>query len=356
MTRQDILRMAIHSELAPYDAFRGPAYGERNMPFIIGPAVGAASAAIGVAAAAGTAASIGAAAVATVGAISAIATVAGLAMSVIGMATGNKSLMKIGMYVGLAGGIGSLATMGANAGLNATSATYQAATTAAKAAQTASGATSGLEGITNAVGKGGAFEAGAATPQAALQGAQQTATGAVANTAGNVLADTSSKALTEPTALGGNANTLTGSTSSLGQSTPVSLTQGGGDLNLAGNISNKITPSMPGSAAISNMTADASATSSGATTASGFFDKATLMTIGGTGLAGIYKGYAQQQQNDITQQQNAYNQGLTNFQVNNLNHPMAYGYTAPPVTAQQQQAGQINNAQRAKQTAGVLTA
>lgn len=353
MTRQDILRMAIHSELAPYDAFSGSAYGERNMPFIIGPAIGAASAAIGVAAAAGTAASIGAAVVATVGAISAVATVAGLAMSVIGMATGDKSLMKIGMYVGLAGGIGSLGTMGANAALNATSASYQAATSAATAAQTASGATSGLEGITNA---GSAFEAGAATPQAALQGAQQTATGAVANTAGNVLADTSSKALTEPTALGGNANTLTGSTSSLGQSTPVSLTQGGGDLNLAGNISNKITPSMPGSTAISNMTADASTASSGATTASGFFDKATLMTIGGTGLAGIYKGYAQQQQNDITQQQNAYNQGVTNFQVNNLNHPAAYGYTAPPVTAQQQQAGQINNAQRAKQTAGVLTA
>jgi hypothetical protein len=87
-----------------------PPFNRKEMPFFIGPAVAAASVAISAAAAAGTMAAIGTAALATIGAIGTIAAVAGTAMSVVGMVTGDKGLMKIGAIVGLAGGVASLAS------------------------------------------------------------------------------------------------------------------------------------------------------------------------------------------------------------------------------------------------------
>ena len=86
-----------------------PPFKQKEMPFIVS-AVTAASVAISAAAAAGTAAAIGTAVLATVGAIGTIAAVAGTAMSVVGMVTGDKGLMKIGAIVGLAGGVASLAS------------------------------------------------------------------------------------------------------------------------------------------------------------------------------------------------------------------------------------------------------
>ena len=94
-----------------------PPFNRKEMPFFIAPAVAAASVSIGAASAAiaagGVMASMGAigtAALATVGAIGTIAAVAGTAMSVVGMVTGDKGLMKIGAIVGLAGGVASLAS------------------------------------------------------------------------------------------------------------------------------------------------------------------------------------------------------------------------------------------------------
>jgi hypothetical protein len=87
-----------------------PPFNRREMPFFIAPAVTAASVAIGTAATVGSMAAIGTAALATVGAIGTIAAVAGTAMSVVGMVTGDKGLMKIGAIVGLAGGVASLAS------------------------------------------------------------------------------------------------------------------------------------------------------------------------------------------------------------------------------------------------------
>lgn len=104
------------------DPFGGPAYGEKNMPFAavggaIAAAATAASSALGITAAAGaisaavaTGTGIGAAISLTVTAIANVAMVAGLAMTVVGVATGDKELMKIGGIVGLAGGVASLAT------------------------------------------------------------------------------------------------------------------------------------------------------------------------------------------------------------------------------------------------------
>jgi hypothetical protein len=93
-----------------------------NMPFAaIGGAIAAgaaaASSALGITAAAGAigaaaagAGTIGAAVSLTVTAIANVAMVAGLAMTVVGAATGDKELMKIGGIVGLAGGVAGLAT------------------------------------------------------------------------------------------------------------------------------------------------------------------------------------------------------------------------------------------------------
>lgn len=351
MTRQDTLRMAIHSELAPYDAFSGPAYGDRNMPFIIGPAVGAASAAIGVAAATTTLATVGAAALATVGAIGAIATVAGLAMSVIGMATGNKELSKIGMYVGLAGGVASLATWGVTAGLNAASSSFEAATSAASAAQASSGASGALSGITHA---GDAYTAG----QAAGAGLTNTAgatTGAIAETsnaanAAGALTNAPSEAVANsPTALGGNLNATNSATNTLGQTA----------INTESKIATNMSPALPNTG-VGVVPVQTAPLSQQATTASSFFskltDNPTALMVGGQALSGLYQGNAKKQENAITQQQNAYNQGVTSMQINNASHPASWGYTAVPRTAQQKSDAQVATANKAKEMAGILTA
>lgn len=97
----------------PWQAYAdlGNRFDKRKpMPFFVGPALAAAGTAIAGAAAAGTAAAIGSAAVASFSALATVATAAGIAMTVVGAVTGDKELMHIGGYVGLAGGVGSLAT------------------------------------------------------------------------------------------------------------------------------------------------------------------------------------------------------------------------------------------------------
>ena len=84
-------------------AFSGPAYGDRNMPFAAAWAAGMSAAAyIGVT-------GVGATIIASASVVATAAMYAGLAMTVVGAITGDKELMTIGGYVGLAGGIGSLA-------------------------------------------------------------------------------------------------------------------------------------------------------------------------------------------------------------------------------------------------------
>ncbi len=133
---------------------------KKSMPFIVGPAIGLASASIGAAVVAGTAATIASAAVATIGAIGAIATVAGLALTVVGYATGNKELQHVGMIVGIAGGVAGLGSLALNAGLSATSEGFAAASAANTAAAASAGADTALGGLTNA---GAAYDAGAAS-------------------------------------------------------------------------------------------------------------------------------------------------------------------------------------------------
>jgi hypothetical protein len=123
---------------------------KHNMPFAaIAGAIGGALAgtfAGGVAAAAavgitGTVASV----VGGIAVVAQVAMYAGLAMTAVGAITGNKDLMKIGGYVGMAGGVGSLAigAMGAVGGALGTTAStvtgtgFNAAATAAPVTQAA---------------------------------------------------------------------------------------------------------------------------------------------------------------------------------------------------------------------------
>lgn len=121
-----------------------------NMPFgVIAGAIGAIGSAIGASVAGGIAAGAaiaGGAAVtvtgvtAIVGAVATVATIAGLGLTVIGLATGNKTLTKIGGYIGIAGGIAGIAagavSFAAGVGAEAASAGAGVAAGATEAAQT----------------------------------------------------------------------------------------------------------------------------------------------------------------------------------------------------------------------------
>jgi hypothetical protein len=134
------------------DPFRGAAYGERNMPAGLFAAIGGAFATLGTAATAGMAAAGGFAAVAGAGltALGTIATVAGIGMSIVGMATGDSSLTKLGGIVGLAGGVGMLGGMGLS-GLAASSAASSAAPAANMTMDGfAAGGSGGLGGMSSA--------------------------------------------------------------------------------------------------------------------------------------------------------------------------------------------------------------
>lgn len=119
---------------------------------------------LGTFAAIGTASGFAATAIATAAAIATVATTVGIVLTVVGAITGDNDLMKIGGIVGLAGGIGSIATSALNAGLNlgigAAASATEAAAAAAPAASSGSSATAqgGLQGAKAAITP--AFESG----------------------------------------------------------------------------------------------------------------------------------------------------------------------------------------------------
>ncbi len=147
------IRQAVHLECAHHFTHEQSKWNRTyDMPFIIGPAFAAAGAAIGTAAAVGTAAAIGAAAVATVTAVAAVATVAGLAMTIVGVATGNKTLMKIGGIVGIAGGVTGLATSAVSAGMAAGAAGVSGVSAATDGVSAGAATAAESAGITSAAG------------------------------------------------------------------------------------------------------------------------------------------------------------------------------------------------------------
>lgn len=343
ITKHDQLRMAIHAELAPYDAFGGAAYGKKEMPFAISAGIAAGSAM-----AAGAA--ITAAGVAAVVAGTAVA--AGLTMTIVGMATGDKELIKIGGYVGLAGGI---AGMGLNmAGYSAsTFAAQEAAAVAANAANAIPAA------ATNAA-------AGGISSGAALQSAVTPTFGSMANpvaqtgaTMGQIgsgsLQATASQALT-PAFEAAKTGAMTA-----GQVAP----------NVLANAPQAITPVLselgttaikaaPTAAqAIGGTAATGAAASQGAGTLfdglSEFMKTPTGLAVVaelGKGVVGTMTGGAT---NDIYANKIAFDQQQAAYQMANANAIAPYSMTTTPLTDAQRQQANIDKYNQAKKAAGILT-
>lgn len=142
------VRQAIELEVPPHFTHNtGSKWGQtHDMPFgfiagivtSIGTAVagsiGAGVAAASAIAAGGAVTLAGVGAI--VGAIGTVATIAGLGLTVIGLATGNKTLTKIGGYIGLAGGVAGIAAAGLSAAGGAAAAAGEAGAAAGQAAAT----------------------------------------------------------------------------------------------------------------------------------------------------------------------------------------------------------------------------
>ena len=279
-----------------------PPFKQKEMPFFIAPAVTAASVAIGTAATVGSMAAIGTAALATVGAIGTIAAVAGTAMSVVGMVTGDKSLMKLGAIVGLAGGVASLAS-GAVASLAAGgkfalgTAGIQSANAANAANATASAGINSMLGTTQ-IAQGQMSAAANASPL--IQG------GAGANTVTSQLNN-----FVAPAATG-------------------QLGQAAGQLGqAAGTGANGLLSSAQALAVDGTKAAMSPVTSLANSGSSGYFSKLIsdmtpkdYLLMGGSVVSGGMNAVKENQANAAQQQQYEYKQAQRNAQLKNLNTPL----------------------------------
>jgi hypothetical protein len=279
-----------------------PPFNRREMPFFIAPAIA------GVAAASGFVATT----LAVINVVGVIASVAGTAMSVVGMVTGDKSLMKLGAIVGLAGGVTSLA----------------------------SGAVASLaSGGEFAFGTAGIESANAANAASAASAAQNAGLGLAANST-NALQN----AVTPQLANVGDATQITtglgGQVGQMGQGITPTFESG-----LVGQASGH---GLLGTAAQSGAFATAAPVSSGLMTAdqvatltptlnstiagtgsSGFFDKLVAdmtpkdyLLMGGSVVSGGMQAVKENQANAAEQQQYEYKQAQRNTRLKNINTPL----------------------------------
>jgi hypothetical protein len=269
-----------------------PPFNRREMPFA--PLTGA-FAAVGAASGflATTAAVINLAAVA--------AMYVGVAMTVTGMVTGDKDLMKLGAIVGLAGGVTSMA-IGGVASL-AAGGEFAMGTAGIESMNAANAASASAEGLlTNAAAGVVAPNANTAINGMLGQGATQTAQTAGEVTAGMPL---SSQA--------GGMSPLLGK-EAVGAFSPAIN-------NATGAVASGVNSTASG--AINNLLAQGSTTGAGS---GGFFTK--LMSdmtpkdwiiAGGTVVSGGAKAVAANQANATAQKKFEYEQSIRNQQIQNLN-------------------------------------
>ena len=262
-----------------------PPFNRREMPFApIAGAFAAVGAASGVLAT--TAAVINLAAVA--------AMYVGVAMTVTGMITGDKDLMKLGAIVGLAGGVGSMA-IGGVASL-------------AAGGEFAMG-TAGINSM-NAANAAAANTANLAANGLATGATLSTATGQAAGNAANLTANMSPVVNSAGTTANQAINGLVGGTQAGGvaAASPLIGSTGSGLLSSSQAL------------AVGNAGATAGAGSGG------FFSK--LMTdmtpkdwiiAGGTVVSGGAKAMSANQANANAQKKFEYEQGIKNQQIQNLN-------------------------------------
>lgn len=324
--------MAIHLEIAPYNAFSGAAYNKKEMPIAItaGIAAGSAMAAGAAITAAGVAAVVAGTAVA-----------AGLTMTIVGMATGDKELMKIGGYVGLAGGLAGAGLNMAGFGAEAFSAMESAAMSGAIAPTTIPAAETGVAGL-------GA--ANAVEPSSNFVGQV---------TAGSVTPVTSQGA-TNMANVANAANAATSSANAVGEMATV----GNPIRNISGTQFGNIAPEVSelGSTAIKSATqAAGSAASTGATAAKGagslfdFISTPGGVTLLGNVATGIGTAVTGNAQNDIYKNKIAFDQQQEAYKMANANAVAPYSMTTTQLTDAQRQQANIDKYNQAKKAAGILT-
>ena len=336
--------MAIHAELAPYDAFGGAAYGKKEMPFAItaGIAAGSALAAGAVVGTAATAAAIGAVVAGT-------AVAAGLTMTIVGMATGDKELMKIGGYVGLAGGIAGAGLNMAGFGAEAFSAMESAASAANAANAIPAAATNAAAG---GISSGAALES-AVTPAFQSMANPVAQTGATMGQIGSgSLQATASQALT-PAFEAAKTGAMTA-----GQVAP----------NVLANAPQAITPALSELGATAIKAAPTAAQAIGGTTAAGAQGAGTLFDglidfvktpTGVATLGTLASSYATRQTqgatNDIYKNKIAFDQQQEAYKMANANAIAPYNMTTTQLTDAQRQQANIDKYNQARKAAGILT-
>ena len=332
--------MAIHAELAPYDAFGGAAYGKKEMPFAISAGIAAGSA-LAAGAVVGTAATV-----AAVGAVVAgTAVAAGLTMTIVGMATGDKELMKIGGYVGLAGGI---AGMGLNmAGFGASAFSGMEAAANAASAMPATATNAAASGVSS-----GAAMTSAVTPTFGSMANPVAQTGATMGQIGSGSLQAAQQAMT-PAFQAGTTGAMTA-----GQIAP----------NVLAGAPQAITPALSELGATAIKTAPTAVSAIGGTTAAGAQSAGTLFDglidfvktpTGVATLGTLASSYANRQsqgdQNDIYKNKIAFDQQQAAYQNANANAIAPYGMTTTQLTDAQRQQANIDKYNQAKKAAGILT-
>jgi hypothetical protein len=317
-------------------------FGRRDFPFIVGPAVGTLATAVtaGVAAAGGT--------MAVVGAVASIATMAGLAMTVVGAVTGDEDLMKIGGYVGLAGGVTGLATSAFSAGTSVAAEAASAANQAAPAASGVQGAMGGLGGSTSAMESAitpafqGAGQALTAPAQSAIQTGGQMLGGA--GLLGKAGTSAAQEALTPALSTGLGSDVGAGLGTSLGKVGADVGADLGKDLGANLGKASSYTPKSDGS----------------------FFDFITggldskggweAVKIGGSVLEGMAKSDATDKQTQLLRDKYEYDKASKERAYTNANTQgkLNLGFNAP--SQAQRDKAQLDAAELARKKASILTA
>jgi hypothetical protein len=220
----------------------------------------------------------------------------GVGLTVVGAVTGNTDLMKIGGYVGLAGGVTGLAISGVNMAFS-TAATQVASSATSGAAQGAeSAATSGAaNAATSATGQVNQAAISQAVQGAGEQVAQQTGASGLLSTAGTTGAANTAASVTPA---------VTGAVQNAG----VSAVKTAADATVSG-VQNAATTGV-GETVAGAQNAGSNVVAQGTS----FFDKLSkldsVMNIGGEVLKGMASGGALDKQNELAQQRIGIDQQL----------------------------------------------
>jgi len=284
---------------------------KKEMPFaVIGAAVaGAVSTAF--AAGAGAAVALGATAggalATAAGVVSAVATVAtwvGAGLTVIGAVTGNTTLMKVGGYIGLAGGITGIAVAGVNAAVGATAVATTTSTATAAGTEGANAATAAGTQAGTQAGQQAAQQLGQQalnrTVETAIPNTIEGVTGATTNAATNVVQGTGQQAVQQAVQQVGQSSVENATTQAVNEAGTKGVEGVVDATNKGMSLSDKATSFFEN-----------------------VFSNDKLLTVTGEIVKGVAQGNQQDRLMDIEKQKLALDSGLLNLRERQYNNELA---------------------------------